>query len=134
MLGMAAKSSTTTKTIITKMFLSYGSTLFLNLTVWRKIGIQIWLRLIFNRFLFCIDNVHVRSQNRNSKHVSLLWCYNLMKISAVQYLDVFWLLTIIQYDIQTSVIMLQLMLIANFQDCSMMVVYVIFQSSKTILL
>ena len=134
MLGMAAKSSTTTKTIITKMFLSYGSTLFLNLTVWRKIGIQIWLRLIFNRFLFCSDNVHVRSQNCNSKHVSFLRCHNLMKIPADHYLDVFWLLTNIHHEIQTSVLMLQLMLITNFQDCSMMVVYIIFQSSKTILL
>ena len=131
---MAAKSSTTTKTIITKMFLSYGSTLFLNLTVWRKIGIQIWLRLIFNRFLFCRDNVHVRSQNCNSKHVSILRCYNLMKISADNDLDVFLLLPIINYEIHTSVLMLQLMLITNFQDCSMMVVYIIFQSSKTILL
>ena len=134
MLGMAAKSSTTTKTIITKMFLSYGSTLFLNLTVWRKIGIQIWLRLIFNRFLFCRDNVHVRSQNCNSRHVSFIICYNLMKISADHYLDMFWLLTNIQHEIQTSVLMLQLMLITNFQDCSMIVVYIIFQTSKTILL
>ena len=134
MLGMAAKSSTTTKTIITKMFLSYGSTLFLNLTVWRKIGIQIWLRLLFNRFLFCSDNVHVRSQNCNSKHVSFLRCYNLMKISADNDLDVFLLLTIINYEIHTTVLMLQLMLITNFQDCSMMVVHIIFQSSKTILL
>ena len=130
---MAAKSSTTTKTIITKMFLSYGSTLFLNLTVWRKIGIQIWLRLIFNRFLFCND-IYVRSQNCNSEHVCFLRCHILMKISADLYLDGFWLLTNIRYEIHTSVLMLQLMLITNFHDCSMMLVYVIFQSSKTILL
>ena len=57
-----------------------------------------------------------------------------MKISADNDLDVFLLLTIINYEIHTSVLMLQLMLITNFQDCSMMVVYIIFQSSKTILL
>ena len=57
-----------------------------------------------------------------------------MKISADHYLDGFGLLTNIRYEIHTSVLMLQLMLITNFQDCSMMVVYIIIQSSKTILL
>lgn len=76
------------------------------------------IALDFNRFLFCCDNVHVRSQNCNSEHVSFLRCHNLMKISADHYLDGFGLLTNIRHEIHTSVLMLQLMLITNFQDCS----------------